>query len=54
MGFVVDAVDMADRIGLVEYLDTHIPWDPQQCRVSLRTRLLVLMFTFLVDPRALY
>ena len=36
------------------YLDTHLPWDPQQCRVSPGTRLLALMVTFLVDPRALY
>lgn len=54
MGFAVAAVDMAERIGLVEYLDTHLPWDPQQCRVSPGTRLLALMVTFLVDPRALY
>ena len=54
MGFAVTAVEMAERIGLVTYLNTHLRWDPQQCRVSPGTRLLALMVTFLVDPRALY
>ncbi len=54
MGFAVTAVEMAERIGLVSYLNTHLRWDPKQCRVSPGIRLLALMITFLVDPQALY
>ena len=54
MGFAVTAVDMAERMGLVSYLNTHLRWDPKPCRVSPGTRLLALMLTFLVDSRALY
>ncbi len=54
MGFAVTAVEMAERIGLVEYLDQAMRWDRKQCRVSPGTRLLALMITFLVDPRAVY
>ncbi len=29
MGFAVTAVEMAERIGLVSYLNTHLRWDPK-------------------------
>lgn len=54
MGFAVTAVEMAERIGLVSYLDEHLHWDRKPCRVSPGMRLLALMGTFLVDPPALY
>ncbi len=54
MGFAVAAVDMAERIGLVDMLNARIAWDPQQCQVSPGVRLLALIIAFLVDPMALY
>ena len=54
MGFAVVAADMATRIGLVEYLNAHVPWDPKQCKVSPGIRILALIIGFLVDPLALY
>jgi len=54
MGFAVVAVDMAERIGLVELLDAGLFWDRKQCKVSPGQRLLALMTALLVDPRALY
>ena len=54
MGFAVAVVNMAERIGLVEYLNCHLRWDPQQCRVSPGIRLLALIVAMMVDPMALY
>ena len=54
MGFAVAAADMAGRIGLVEFLNARMPWDPRQCKVAPGVRLLALMIGCLVDPLALY
>lgn len=54
MGFAVAVVEMAERIGLVDDLNTHLPWDSRQCKVSPGLRLLGLIVAVMVDPRALY
>ncbi len=54
MGFAVAAAEMAERIGLVAYLNAHLPWDPQQCKISPGIRLLALIITMMVNPQALY
>ncbi len=54
MGFAVAATEMAERIGLVDYLNAHLAWDPQQCKVSPGLRLWALILTMLVNPQALY
>jgi transposase len=54
MGFAVVAAAMAERIGLVEFLNARVPWDPRQCKISPGLRILALIIGCLVDPRALY
>ena len=54
MGFAVAATEMAERIGLVDYLNAHLAWDPQQCKVSPGLRLWALILAMLVNPQALY
>ena len=43
MGFAVVAADMAERMGLVDYVNAHVAWDPKQCKVSPGLRLLALI-----------
>ena len=54
MGFAVVAADVAERIGLVDYVNTHVPWDAKQCKVSPGMRILALVIAMMVDPLALY
>lgn len=54
MGFAVVAAAMAERIGLVEFLNARVPWDPKQCKLSPGLRILALIIGCLVDPMALY
>ncbi len=54
MGFAVVAADMAARIGLVDFLNARVFWDPKQCKVSPGLRILALIIGCLVDPLALY
>ncbi len=39
MGFAVVAADMAERMGLVDYVNAYVAWDPKQCKVSPGLRL---------------
>jgi len=54
MGFAVATAALAERIGLVAYLNAHLDWDAKQCKVSPGIRLLALIIAIMVDPRALY
>ena len=54
MGFAVAAADMAARIGRVDLINTRVPWDPRQWKVSPGIRILALVISCLVDPLALY
>ncbi len=54
MGFAVVAADMAARIGLVDFLNARVFWNPKQCKVSPGLRILALIIGCLVDPLALY
>ncbi len=54
MGFAVAATALAERIGLVAYLNSHLDWDAKQCKVSPGIRLLALIIAIMVEPRALY
>ena len=54
MGFAVVAVAMAEKIGVVDFLNARVAWDPRRCKVSPGERLLALIIGCLVDPMALY
>ena len=54
MGWPAAIARVAERIGIVEWLNTRLAWDPAQCRLSPGVRLFALMVAFLVDPCALY
>ena len=44
----------AERIGLVDCLNQHLPWDPAPCRLSPGVRLVALMIAVWVKPQAWY
>ena len=54
MGWPVLVARVAERIGLVDWLNTVMAWDPKPCRWSPGVRLLAIILCYLVDPQALY
>ncbi len=54
MGWPVLVARVAERFGLVDWLNTVMAWDPKPCRWSPGVRLLAIILCYLVDPQALY
>ena len=54
MGWAAAAARVADRIGLVKWLNARVAWDPAPCHRSPGLRVWALILGFLIDPCALY